>query len=210
MNNNHKAPGEIALVFDLGNVLLTWDPLLLYGRFFDGDLVQAQRFLNEIGFHAWNLKQDAGRPFAQAVDELCAQYPQHCELIRAYDTHWVESLGGAIQPVVEIVEKLHQQGHELFALSNWSAEKFYLVRHQFPFMSLFKDIVLSGEVGLLKPDRRIFEILIERTGRPAGECLFIDDAPANVQAAQQLGMQAIQFVGSQELVSALGEHGIRF
>lgn len=208
MNNHRKAPGEIALVFDLGNVLLTWDPLLLYSKYFDGDRGRAQQFLDEIGFHDWNLKQDAGRPFAQAVDELCAQFPQHCELIRAYDTHWVESLGGAIQPVVEIVNKLHNQGHALYALSNWSAEKFYLVRHQFPFMSVFKDIVLSGEVGLLKPDRRIFEILLQRVGRPAGECVFIDDAQANVMAAQEMGMLAVQYTNPPELAAALDDLGV--
>ena len=209
MNNNHKAPGEIALVFDFGNVLLNWDPLLLYGKFFDGDLERAKKFLDEIGFHAWNLQLDAGRPFAQAVDELCAQFPQYCELIRAYDERWVKSLGGSIQPVVEIVNKLHEHGHHLYALSNWSAEKFYLVRHLFPFMSVFKEIVLSGEVGLLKPDRRIFEILLQRIGRPTGECLFIDDAPANVQAAQALGMQTVHYVGAVELLRSFDAYGLK-
>jgi 2-haloacid dehalogenase len=201
-------PGEIGLVFDFGNVLLDWNPYYLYAQFFEGDLVKTQQFLDEIGFKEWNIQQDAGRPFAQAVAELSAQFPHYSELIRAYDERWEESLGGAIQPVVDVLTQLHQAGHELYALSNWSAEKFYLVRPQFSFMDYFKDIVISGEEQLVKPDARIFEALFRRTGRPAAKLLLIDDAEANVRMARRLGMQAIHLTEPEALRGALGELGI--
>lgn len=201
-------PGQMGLVFDFGNVLLDWNPYYLYGKFFDGDLVKTQQFLDEIGFKEWNIQQDAGRPFAQAVCELCELFPQYCELIRAYDERWEESLGGAIQPVVEVLERLYRAGHELYALSNWSAEKFYLVRPQFAFMDYFKDIVISGEEKLVKPDPRIFEVLIRRTGRPAQELLLIDDSEANVRMARSLGMQAIHLTEPESLSGELEKIGI--
>ncbi len=207
-NNRNIQPGELGLVFDFGNVLLDWNPYYLYGKFFDGDVVKTQQFLDEIGFKQWNIQQDAGRPFTQAVRELCEQFPQYCELIRAYDERWEESLGGAIQPVVEVLERLHQAGHELYALSNWSAEKFYLVRPQFAFMDYFKDIVISGEEKLVKPDPRIFEELIRRTGRPASELLLIDDSEANVRMARSLGMQAIHLTEPESLSGELEKIGI--
>ena len=201
-------PGELGLVFDFGNVLLDWNPYYLYSKFFDGDVQKTQLFLDEIGFKQWNIQLDAGRPFSQAVRELCEGFPQYCELIRAYDECWEQSLGGAIQPVVEVLTDLHQAGHELYALSNWSAEKFYLVRPQFAFMDYFKDIVLSGEERLVKPDARIFEVLIQRTGRPAHELLLIDDSDANVSMARSLGMQAIHLTDPEALRWELQKMGI--
>ncbi|HSQ27052.1 MAG TPA: HAD family phosphatase [Anaerolineales bacterium] len=201
-------PGEIGVVFDFGNVLLDWNPYYLYGKFFHGDLEKTQQFLDEIGFKEWNIQQDAGRPFSQAVSQLCAEFPQYCELIRAYDDRWEESLGGAIQPVVDVLAQLHQAGHELYALSNWSAEKFYLVRPKFAFMDYFKDIVISGEEKLVKPDARIFEVLIQRTGRPAHELLLIDDSEANVDTACSLGMQAIHLIKPESLGWELEKVGI--
>lgn len=207
-SENVICPGDIGVVFDFGNVLLDWKPYYLYAQFFDGDLQKTQQFLDEIGFKEWNIQQDAGRPFAQAVQELCEQFPQYSELIRAYDVRWEESLGGAIQPVVEVLTALHQSGHELYALSNWSAEKFYLVRPQFAFMDYFKDIVISGEEKLVKPDPRIFEVLIRRTGRPAHELLLIDDSEANVSTARALGMQAIHLTDPESLRGELERIGI--
>lgn len=201
-------PGEIGLVFDFGNVLLDWNPYYLYGKFFHGDLEKTQQFLDEIGFKEWNIQQDAGRPFTQAVSELCSAFPQYCELIRAYDERWEESLGGAIQPVVDVLTQLHQAGHELYALSNWSAEKFYLVRPKFAFMNYFKDIVISGEEKLVKPDPRIFMALIQRTGRPAHELLLIDDSEANVRTARSLGMQTIHLTDPEVLRDELEKIGI--
>ncbi len=117
-------------------------------------------------------------------------------------------MGGAIQPVVDILEKLHHDGHDLYALSNWSAEKFYLVRPRFHFMDYFREIVISGEEHLVKPDLRIFEVLIKRSGREAEDLLLIDDSEANVKAANGLGMKAIHLMEHNTLSAELGKFGI--
>jgi 2-haloacid dehalogenase len=190
---------NIYLIFDFGGVLLEWNPRYLYRKLFQGDEAAMERFLDDVQFAAWNLKQDAGRPFAEAIEELCGQHPEYCELIRAYDTRWEESIAGPIQPVVDILADLRQAGYPLAGLSNWSAEKFQLVRHKYGFLGWFETIVISGEVKLVKPDPLIFALLLERIGRPANECLLIDDTLYNIQVASQLGFRTIHYQSPGEL-----------
>lgn len=194
-----------AIIFDFGGVLVDWDPRYLYRKLFNDDSQAVDNFLTEIGFFEWNQKQDAGRTFAEAVDELCSRYPQHCELIRAYDRRYEESLRGPIPATVEILRELKATGYPLYALSNWPAEKFRQVRHKFPFFEWFDDLLISGEVGLAKPDPRIFTLLLERIGRPARECIYIDDSAANVAVAQSLGFEPILFKSPLQLKEALDE-----
>jgi 2-haloacid dehalogenase len=201
---NHPTP---AIIFDFGNVLVDWDPRYLYRQFFPDDQA-IERFLLEINFHDWNLRQDLGRPFAEAVAELCQQFPHYCELIRAYDTRWEESLGGPIWPSVEILRQLKAQGCALYGLSNWSAEKFNLVGSKYEFFGWFQAIVLSGEVGLVKPNPRIYQLLLEKIRRPAEECLLVDDSLKNIDAARQLGFQTIHFRSAAQLESDLIEQSI--
>lgn len=202
-SHNHST----TFVFDFGGVLLDWNPRYLYRKLFPGDEPGMERFLREIDFDSWNKLQDAGRPFSVAVAELCARHPQYCELIRAYDERYPESLGGAIQGTVDILRHLWKAGFPLFALSNWSAEKFHLVRPAYEFLDWFQGITLSGEVGANKPDRRIFQALLRQAARPAEECLLIDDATANIAAAQALGFQTIQFESSDQLAHELHRRG---
>ncbi|MCL4561044.1 MAG: HAD family phosphatase [Chloroflexi bacterium] len=171
---------NLAIVFDLGGVLLDWNPRYLYTRFFDGDSAAMEKFLERIHFNEWNLQQDAGRPFAEAVDELCARYPDDADLIRIFDARWEDTLKGAIHETVAILSTVKRAGYPVYALSNWSVEKFTLVRPRYEFLSWFDDILVSGEVKLAKPDPRIFTLLLERIRRPAHECLLIDDTPANL------------------------------
>jgi 2-haloacid dehalogenase len=196
------------IIFDFGGVLLDWDPRHLYRKLFMDDEPAMERFLAEVDFYAWNLQQDAGRPFDLAVEELCARYPQHCELVRAYDTRWEESISGPIQPTVDLLDSLRDTGYRLAGLSNWSAEKFELVRHRYPFLEWFETIVISGDVGLVKPDRQIFLLLLERLQDPAGQCLLIDDSPGNIDAARQLGLQTIHYRSPDQLKRELTRLGI--
>lgn len=203
LTNRHAGRNaKPAIIFDFGGVLIDWDPRYLYRKLLADDQA-IESFLNEIGFFEWNEKQDAGRTFAEAVDELCARYPQHCELIRSYNSRYEESLGGPILPTVEILHDLKTASYPLYALSNWPAEKFRQVRHKFPFFDWFDDLVISGEVGLAKPDPRIFKLLLDRIGRPARECIYIDDSQTNVSTAQSLDFEAILFVNPAQLKTAL-------
>jgi 2-haloacid dehalogenase len=197
-----------AIIFDFGGVLLDWNPRYLYRKLFPNDEQGMERFLAEIGFDEWNHLQDAGRPFSVAVAELCFRHPQYCDLIRAYDERYLESLKGAITGTVDILRCLWTVGFSLFGFSNWPAEKFYLVRPGYEFFSWFQGVVISGEVGIAKPDPRIFQVLLEQVDRPAGECLLIDDSPINITIAQALGFQTIHFHRPAQLASDLARRGL--
>lgn len=197
-----------AIIFDFGGVLLDWNPRYLYRKLFPNDEVGMERFLAEIDFDEWNRLQDAGRPFSVAVAELCSRYPQYCDLIRAYDERYLESLKGTIPGTVDILRSLWKEGFSLFGFSNWSAEKFYLARPEYEFLGWFQGIVISGEVGLTKPDPRIFQLLLVEVDRPAGECLLIDDSPANISTAHVLGFQTIHFHRPSQLAGELTRRGL--
>lgn len=189
---------KLAIIFDFGNVLVDWDPRYLYRKLLDGEQA-IDRFLNEVGFFQWNIQHDAGRPFDESIAELCARFPQYCDLIRAYDLRYEESISGPIWPTVEILRSLKEAGYPLYALSNWPADKFDLVRPKYEFFSWFDDMVISGKVRIAKPDPRIFELLLARIGRPAHECLFIDDSPKNIAVAQSMNFHTILFHSADQL-----------
>lgn len=167
-----------------------------------------EAFLTEIGFSAWNVEQDRGRSLDVAIAELIGRFPQHSALIRAFDEHWEQTLGGVIQPTVDILWKLKQAGYAVYGLSNWAAETFYRVRDNYEFLGWLEDIVLSGEVKLIKPDPEIFKHFLQKTGRTAEECVFIDDSPANVESANRLGFTALRFVSAEQLEADLDMLGI--
>ena len=197
-----------AFVFDFGGVLMDWDPHYLYDKLPGYDRQAVERFLNEVDFFTWNLEHDRGRSFAEYTAELIARFPHYRDLIRAYDERYLESLSGPVEPVVQILCALKDAGYPLYGLSNWPAEKFALVRPMHPFFEYFEAIVISGEVGLVKPDKEIFELLLARIGRPAGECLLVDDSDRNILAARELGFQTIYFRSPGQLAADLHSLGI--
>lgn len=207
MNQNHRLP---ILVFDFGGVFFDWSPHYLFDRVFGGDMAAVDRFLAEIGFTEWNAKQDLGRTFAEAVAEHSRIFPQYAKMIKAYDENWLESIGGVFQPTVDILAKLKQAGYRLYGFSNWSVEKFELIRSRHDFLSWFDDIVISGEVNLIKPDPRIFRVLLKRIRRKAKECLLIDDTQANLDTAARLGFKTILFQSPVQLEQQLNQHGVLF
>ena len=200
-------PAVSAVVFDLGGVLIDWDPRYLYRSLFDGDEAAMDRFLATVCTPEWNRGQDAGRPWSEAIASLVAEHPEHADLIRAFWDRWPETLGDAIGPTVEVLADLRAAGVPLFALSNWSAETFPIARPRYSFLDWFDGIVISGEVGAAKPDSRIYEALIERHGLDPASLAFVDEVPANVAAAAQLGMRGLVFTSAARLrrdLEALG------
>jgi 2-haloacid dehalogenase len=191
-----------AIIFDFGGVLLEWDPHALYRRFINQPQ-QIDQFLAEVDFATWNAEQDRGRPFAEGVAELSSQFPHHAQLIRAYYDHWEDSIIGPIPGSVAILRRLKQAGYPLYALSNWSAETFPRVSKEYVFFDLFDDIILSGDVKLIKPDPAIFNLLLTRIRLPAQSCLLIDDSQPNIITAKSLGFNAIQFKSPEQLESEL-------
>lgn len=186
-------------VFDLGNVLIPWDPRPLYRRIFHGDEAAVEHFLSVVCPPEWNLSLDAGVPWAEAIAARLAVHPEHAEAIRAYDLRWEEMLGPPIAGTVVILEELVARGIPVYALSNWSAEKFKIARRKFPFLALFTDLVVSGEVKLVKPDPAIYRLLLSRNSLEASSCLFIDDVPANVATAEAVGMRGHRFESPEAL-----------
>ena len=188
-----------AIVFDYGGVLLDWNPRNLYRRHFPGNPEAMEKFLAEINFMEWNAKQDKRRPFKEGVRLLSNQYPQYSSLIHAYHENWEDSIVGEIPEVVEILKKLKQKGFPLYGLSNWSAETFPLARRKYPFFDLFDDMVISGEVKLIKPEPGIFHLLLQKIRYQASECLLIDDSDKNIDAAQNIGFHTIHFKSASQL-----------
>jgi 2-haloacid dehalogenase len=196
-------PSPHALVFDFGGVLIDWDPHYLYRPFFNGDDAAIDRFLQEINFSEWNLQQDGGRSFDEGVAVLSKQYPQYAHLIRAYHERYADSIIAPIAGTVNILRACQAAGYPLYGLSNWAQEKFDLVRPQYDFFDCFDDILISSTVNLVKPDPRIFEIFLQRIGRRAEDCIYIDDSAANVVTADRLGFSTIHFTSPAQLAAEL-------
>lgn len=192
------------IIFDFGGVLLDWNPHNLYRRFIDKK-EEIDRFLSEINFHEWNMQQDKGRPFAKAVDDLSHEFPQYSQLIHAYHENWEDSIVGPISGTVDILYRLKDAGYFLYGLSNWSAETFPIAFNKYDFFKRFDGIIISGEVNLVKPDPAIFKLLLDKIGRPANECLLIDDSFVNIAEGQKQGFAAIQFSSPGQLILELGK-----
>ena len=180
------------VTFDLGGVLIDWNPRYLYRQLFDDD-AEMERFLAEVTTQEWNAQQDAGRSWADAVEVLTAEFPHHRDLIEAYHARWPEMLGDAIHGTVEILDELRARGVRLYALSNWSAETFPIARERYPFLGWFDGIVISGDVKAAKPDVQIFRTLIDRHEIEPAETVFVDDNEPNIVAAAAMGFIALRF-----------------
>jgi len=195
-------------VFDLGGVLIDWNPRYLYRRLLRGDEAAVDHFLTTVCTQSWNEQQDAGRPFAEGCAVLKQAHPQHSELIDAWFPGYEEMLGGAIEGSVEVLYELRAKQVRLFALSNWSLETFPFALRRFEFLRWFQGTLLSGEAKLVKPDPQLFRLLFERYAINPAEAVFVDDHARNVEAAQMLGMQGIHFTGADALRGELSRLGM--
>ena len=194
-------------VFDVGNVLIRWDPRNLYRKLI-ADEAEREDFLARICSPEWNLEMDRGRAFAEGVAERVALFPQHEALIRAFDERWLETLDGAVEETVAILEELRAAGVKTYAITNFSREKFALTRTRYPFLGGFEGIIVSAHERLLKPDPRIYALLCERHGLAPADCIFIDDNLANVEGARALDMQGHHFKTAAELRADLRRQGL--
>jgi HAD superfamily hydrolase (TIGR01509 family) len=195
------------VVFDLGNVLLNWDPEIPYRRLIP-DAEERRRFLSEVCSFEWNAEQDRGRTWREAEDILIAEHPQLAPLIRAYFLHHHEMVSGPIAGTAAIVEQLAANGLDITALTNYSAETFPAAEAAYPILSRFRGITVSGRVGMMKPDLAIYRHHAEAFGLEPAATLFFDDNPRNVEAARVAGWQAEVFVSPETMRADLARHGI--
>ena len=196
------------VVFDIGNVLVAWDPRNLYRRFFAGEEHRMEWFLDNICTPAWNLEQDRGRSFADAVEILVKEHPPEWHpMIRAFDAHWHETISGPIAGSVDILKALKRSKVPVYAITNWNQDKFREALQRFDFLHSFDGIVVSGDEGLLKPDREIFELFSRRYRVKLETAVFIDDSIRNVEGARAAGMHALHFTSPEALARDLRAMG---
>jgi len=197
------------IIFDLGGVLIDWNPEYVYLDVFNGDREKMKWFFDHICTHDWNENQDAGYPLAKATEERIALFPEHEELIRMFYGRWVEMLGDAIHETVDILDKLiSKKQYKIVALTNWSHETFPIALNRFEFLHRFEGIVVSGEEKTRKPFKEIYEITLNRFNIKAEQSIFIDDNSRNIEAAVALGINGIHFKNSKFLIEQLKAYNI--
>lgn len=196
--NAPSAPRRTTVVFDLGGVLVDWNPRYLYRKLFDGDDAAMERFLATVCTSDWVLQQDAGRTWAEGAAALKALHPAQAAMIDAFHGRWPEMIAGPIAGTATILRELETAGTPLYALTNWSHETFDHA-WQFDFMHAFQGIIVSGREKLVKPDPAIYQLLMARYGLKAPDLVYIDDNQRNAEAATDLGMHGIHFTGPDAL-----------
>jgi 2-haloacid dehalogenase len=193
-----------AVLFDLGKVLLDWDPRYFYRAFFDDERA-LEHFVRRVVAPEWILEMDAGKPAAQAIEERARLFPEHAALIALWPRGWPAMLRGEIAESVAILAELRARGHRLYALTNFSTETFPVARERHAFLGWFEDIVVSGEHGVVKPDPRIYALAIERCRLDPVRTVFVDDSIANVEGGRRAGLHALHFMTPERLRAELVE-----
>jgi 2-haloacid dehalogenase len=197
-----------SVIFDVGHVLYDWDPRALYARLFD-DEQALDAFLGGVATREWHFQHDAGRPFAETSAELSALYPEHAAMIAHWGPRFSEQIPGPMPGMVDLVDELHDAGVPLFAITNFSGEFFAPFRaREAAMFDRFRDIVVSGDERLMKPDPAIYRLALSRFGLTPGEALFVDDNAANVAGARDVGIRAHHFHDAARLRAELVETGL--
>ena len=196
------------VIFDLGGVLIDWNPRYLYRTIFD-DEKKMNDFFTDVCTSDWNEEQDGGRSLKDATDELVGRFPGHEENIRAYYGRWEEMLRGPIEGTVEVLKELRDKSDaKLYALTNWSAETFPIALDRFDFLHWFHGRLVSGEEKLRKPFREIYELLIRKFNIDPSAAIYIDDNQRNLTAPKDLGMETIHYVSPEQLREDLVKLGV--
>ena len=196
------------VVFDIGNVLISWDPRWLFRQLLEDDAAIAH-FFSEVDFFAWNEQHDAGQLFAQGIADHSARFPHHAHLFQAFFDRWEETLGPAIEGNVRLARRLRSTGYRTLALTNFSTETFPHALRRHAFLTEFEGILVSGREQLLKPDPAIYRLLCARHQVTPARAVFIDDSLKNVEGARQIGMHAIHFQSVEQLSADLRQLGVR-
>jgi len=195
------------IVFDIGNVLLHYDPETPFLHLIPNE-AERTHFLSTVCTSDWNLEQDRGRRWADAEDLLIADFPEQADLIRAFRKHWPEMVSHAYDDSVSIMLDFIEEGQDVTLLTNFAADTFKEARKMYPFLNLPRGVTVSGEIGILKPERGIYDRHVEVFDLDPEACLFIDDSEKNVEGAIHAGWQAVHFTGAEKLRRDLGQLGL--
>ena len=194
------------IIFDFGGVLIDWNPAYLYRKEFKSES-DMNWFLENICTPEWNIQQDAGRSLAEATEILQKEHPQHKEMIELYYGRWDEMLGGTIEDNVRVLDLLKEK-YPLYGLTNWSAETIPIAYSRYDFFNYLEGIVVSGDEKLIKPDPKLYQVLLDRYKLKANESLFIDDNFHNIETAREMGFHTIHFTDNMDLEKGVKEMGL--
>ncbi len=194
------------IIFDFGGVLVDWNPVYLYRKEFESEK-EMNHFLDNICSAEWNIQQDAGRSLAEGTELLQKKHPEYKELIGYYYGRWEEMLNGVIKQSERVLEmlKLH---YPIYGLTNWSAETITIAYEKYDFFKLLDGIVVSGDEKLIKPDPKLYQVLLDRYNLKANESLFIDDNIHNIESARKMGFHTIHFTENIDLEKEVKEMGL--
>jgi len=191
------------IIFDLGGVLIDWNPEYVYLKEFNGDRIKMKWFFDNICTPSWNEQQDEGKLMKKATQERVKLFPEYKRLIEMFYGRWEEMLKEEISGTVKILENLKRNNYRLIALTNWSAETFPIAIKKYKFLKLFEGIVVSGEIKMLKPFKEIYDFTLKKYNLDPKECVFIDDRLENIQGAVRCGINGIQFQSHEKLINEL-------
>ncbi|MDD2474847.1 MAG: HAD family phosphatase [Dysgonamonadaceae bacterium] len=194
------------IIFDFGGVLVDWNPAYLYRNEFESES-EMNYFLENICTPEWNIKQDEGRTLAEATETLQKEYPEYKEMIGLFYGRWEEMLKGDIKENVSVLKKLKEK-YPLYGLTNWSSELIDIAYKRFDFFKLFDGIVVSGDEKLIKPDPKLYDVLLSRFDIQANESLFIDDNEQNIVTARKMGFHTIHFIEGVDLENEIKKMGL--
>ncbi|WP_336057759.1 HAD family hydrolase [Nitratireductor sp. CH_MIT9313-5] len=195
------------IVFDIGKVLIHYDPNIPYSRLIPNE-EERRWFFENVCTHEWNLEQDRGRDWTEAEALLIAEHPEHEENIRNFRKHWHEMVSHSYDDSVAILEALIAKGYDVTMLTNFAADTFSRAQEMYPFLTKSRGVTVSGEIKLIKPDTAIYDHHAKSFGLDPASTLFIDDSAANVEGARAAGWQAVQFTGAEKLRQDLRAAGI--
>ncbi len=195
-----------SIIFDFGGVLVDWNPVYLYSKEFEYESDMTY-FLENICTPEWNIQQDAGRTLTEATELLQKEYPEHSKMIGYYYSRWQEMLGGTFEENVRVLKMLKQK-YPLYGLTNWSAETITIAYDRYDFFALLDGIVVSGDEKLIKPDPKLYQVLLDRYNLKANESLFIDDNIHNIEAARAMGFHTIHFTNTMDLEKEVKSMGV--
>jgi 2-haloacid dehalogenase len=199
------------VIFDLGGVLVDWKPEYLYRKVFNGNEKKVQWFLNNVCTSAWNAEQDGGRTIEEAENIKIAEFPEHADLIRLFYSEWHQMFSGPIEENVALFKSLKASGnYKIYALTNWSAEKWDLGLELFPFFNYFDGVVVSGQEKMRKPYPKIYNLIFDKFAINPESAIFIDDNEENIIAAKTLKLHGIHCKSPQQLLNELKSHKIIF
>lgn len=194
-------------VFDIGNVLVRWDPRYLYHKIFT-DPAETDFFLSEVCPPAWNLEQDRGRAWEDGIAEAIGRHPGYEPQIKAFRARWQETLGGAIAENVRLLDQLRANGVPTYAITNFAADTFLEAQDLFPFLKGFDGLIVSGREKVCKPDPALYRLLLDRNGLKASDCVFIDDSALNIETAATLGFATIHYGLGLDAAGAFRQFGL--